>query len=161
MADSTPKPANSVSLRLAFPPEPEGVRAVSVAIRNFLAKQGVDDADLFAFELCVAEASSNAAEYADRPVSPQAPMAEAILTPSAVEIRVTDHSPGFALPERIAAPSLKSERGRGLFIIQSVMDEMRYVRGADENVMVMLKRRRPGPARPRGAEPKGPFLSTR
>jgi anti-sigma regulatory factor (Ser/Thr protein kinase) len=155
MAASTPEPAHLASLRLAFPPEASGVRAVSVAIRNFLAKQGVADAELFACELCVMEASSNAVEYVDGHARALAPMAEAILTPTSVEIRVTDHSPGFVLPDRIAPPSPMSERGRGLFLIQSLMDEMRYVRGDDENVMVMLKRRTDSLAR-KTARSEGP-----
>jgi serine phosphatase RsbU (regulator of sigma subunit) len=63
-------------------------------------------------------------------------------------MRVTDHTAGFVLPERLPPPSPKLERGRGLFLIQSVMDEVRYLRGPSENILVMRKRRRSvGPAR--------------
>jgi anti-sigma regulatory factor (Ser/Thr protein kinase) len=152
MAAHTPEPARPVSLRLPFAPEPSGARAVSVAIRNFLAEQGVHGPELFAYELCVAEASNNAIEYAGKKGRSPMPVAEAILTPGLIELRVTDHTDGFVLPERVSPPDHTSERGRGLFLIQSVMDEMRYLRGRDENVLVMLKRRRPEEA-PAGAHP--------
>jgi anti-sigma regulatory factor (Ser/Thr protein kinase) len=45
------------------------------------------------------------------------------------------------MPENIPTPSPLSERGRGLYLIQSIMDEVRYLRGPDENVLVMRKRR--------------------
>jgi hypothetical protein len=32
------------------------------------------------------------------------PIAEALFTPTQIELRVTDHTAGFALPERIARP---------------------------------------------------------
>jgi anti-sigma regulatory factor (Ser/Thr protein kinase) len=141
MAAPTPEPAPSVSLRLAFAPDPCGARDVSVATRNFLAEHGVPDAELFGYELCVAEASNNAIEYVRGSARKIKPVVVVKLTPSLIEIRVIDHTPGFTLPTHVAPPSPKSERGRGLFLIQTVMDELRYVRGASENVLIMLKRR--------------------
>jgi anti-sigma regulatory factor (Ser/Thr protein kinase) len=141
MAAPIPEPARSVSLRLAFEPEPSGARAVAVAIRNFLAEHGVPAAELFGYELCTAEACNNAIEYGEGLGSRRNPVVVAQLTPSQIELRVIDHTPGFVLPERIEPPPPLDERGRGLFLIQTVMDEMRYVRGPRENVLIMLKRR--------------------
>jgi anti-sigma regulatory factor (Ser/Thr protein kinase) len=116
-------------------------RAVSVAIRNFLAEQGVPEKELFSYELCIAEASNNAVEYARGPSRNLKPFAEALFTPSQIELRVTDHTEGFVLPEKIPPPSPLTDRGRGLFLIQSVMDEVRYLRGTKENILVMRKKR--------------------
>jgi len=113
-----------------------------VAIRNFLAEQGVGEKELFSYELCIAEASNNAVEYAEGPSRYLKPIAEALFTPSQIELRVTDHTAGFALPERIPPPLPMTDRGRGLFLIQSVMDEVRYLRGTKENILVMRKKRR-------------------
>jgi serine phosphatase RsbU (regulator of sigma subunit)/anti-sigma regulatory factor (Ser/Thr protein kinase) len=140
------EPARPATLRLAFAPDPASARAVSVAVRNFLGEQGVSEKELFTYELCVAEASNNAIEYARGPNKNLKPIVEALFTPSQIELRVTDHTPGFALPERIPPPSPLSERGRGLFLIQSAMDEVRYLRGTGENILVMRKKRRSAPS---------------
>src|SRR5665213_2105805 len=135
------EPARPATLRLAFSPDLVSAREVSVAIRSFLADQGVADKDLFSYEMCIAEASSNAVEYAEGPSRARKPIAEVLVTPSQIELRVTDHTAGFALRERIPTPSPLSDRGRGLFLIQSVMDEVRYLRGTNENILVMRKKR--------------------
>ena len=135
------EPARPATLRLAFSPDAVSAREVSVAIRSFLADQGVAEKELFSYEMCVAEASSNAVEYAQGPSRMLKPIAEVLVTPSQIELRVTDHTGGFALRERIPTPSPLSDRGRGLFLIQSVMDEVRYLRGTNENILVMRKKR--------------------
>jgi serine phosphatase RsbU (regulator of sigma subunit)/anti-sigma regulatory factor (Ser/Thr protein kinase) len=141
MAAPSIEPARPATLRLAFSPDLESAREVSVAIRHFLAEQGVAERDLFSYELCIAEASSNAVEYAEGPLKCIKPIAEALCTPTQIELRVTDHTAGFALRERLSAPSPLTDRGRGLFLIQSVMDEVRYLRGTNENILVMRKKR--------------------
>jgi len=135
-------PARPATLRLAFAPNAESARAVSGAIRMFLAEQGVPEKELFSYELCIAEASNNAIEYAEGPARLLQPIAEALFSPDQIELRVTDHTAGFVLPDRIPPPSPLGDCGRGLFIIQSVMDEMRYLRGSKENILIMRKRRR-------------------
>jgi serine phosphatase RsbU (regulator of sigma subunit)/anti-sigma regulatory factor (Ser/Thr protein kinase) len=139
------EPARPATLRLAFAPDLASARAVSVAIRTFLAEQGVAEKELFSYELCISEASNNAVEYAEGHARNLRPVAEALFTPSQIELRVTDHTAGFDLPEKIAAPSPLTDRGRGLFLIQSVMDEVRYLRGTKENILVMRKKRRAVP----------------
>ena len=146
MASPLLEPARPATLRLAFAPDLASARAVSIAIRTFLAEQGVAEKELFSYELCISEASNNAVEYAQGYARNLKPVAEALFTPSQIELRVTDHTAGFDLPEKIAAPSPLTDRGRGLFLIQSVMDEVRYLRGTKENTLVMRKKRRAVPA---------------
>ena len=145
MAAPSLEPARPATLRLSFAPDLAAAREVSVAIRNFLAEQGVAEKELFSYELCIAEASNNAVEYAEGPCRNLRPIAEALFTPSQIELRVTDHSAGFDLPERIPPPPPMTDRGRGLFLIQSVMDEVRYLRGTNENILVMRKKRKAVP----------------
>ena len=94
MAASSLEPARPATLRLSFAPDLTAAREVSVAIRNFLAEQGVSEKELFSYELCIAEASNNAVEYAEGPSRNLRPIAEALFTPSQIELRVTDHTPG-------------------------------------------------------------------
>lgn len=113
-----------------------------MAVRDFLGAQGVPEKELFFFELCIAEAGNNAIEYAESSAKELALVVEALCTPDQIELRMTDHTAGFVLPARIALPSPQNDRGRGLFIIQSVMDEVRYLNDREGNVLIMRKRRR-------------------
>jgi serine phosphatase RsbU (regulator of sigma subunit)/anti-sigma regulatory factor (Ser/Thr protein kinase) len=142
MPGASIQPARPATFRLAFAPNAAAVRAVSTAIRGFLAEHGVSDKELFSYELCIAEAATNAVTYATGPSGKLDPVAEALFTPDQIELRITDHTPGFALPEKIPQPSLMADGGRGLYLIQSVMDEVRYLRGTKENILIMRKRRR-------------------
>jgi serine phosphatase RsbU (regulator of sigma subunit)/anti-sigma regulatory factor (Ser/Thr protein kinase) len=129
------------ALRLVFALDSPSARAVSSAVRGFLAEQGVPEKELYSYQLCVAEASYNAVEYAAGANRGIKPVAEALFTPTQVELRVTDHTGGFFLPEIIPPPSPLKERGRGLFLIKAVMDEVRYLRSPQENTLVMRKKR--------------------
>jgi serine phosphatase RsbU (regulator of sigma subunit)/anti-sigma regulatory factor (Ser/Thr protein kinase) len=142
MAAPSLQPARPATLRLAFAPNPSSARTAAQAIRSFLAEQGVPEKELFSYELCIAEASNNAIAYAEGPAREFQLVAEALFTPDQIELRMTDHTAGFVLPERIPQPSPLVDRGRGLFIIQSAMDEVRYLRGTKENILIMRKRRR-------------------
>jgi anti-sigma regulatory factor (Ser/Thr protein kinase) len=162
--------ARPATLRLIFDPDFSSARAVSAAIRGFLAEQRVPEKELFSYELCIAEACYNAIEYAEGAAREFRPVADVLFTRDQVELRVTDHTAGFALPARIPPPSPMNERGRGLFLIQSVMDEVRYLRGPNENTLVMRKRRRavgpaneaddPPPEAERELEPRRPLAGT-
>lgn len=138
--------SRAATLRLSFAPNPLSARAVSAAVRTFLAEHGVPAGELYSFELSIAEATYNAIDHATGSARELWPVAEALFSPEEIELRVIDHTAGFELPQRIAPPSPFCERGRGLFIIQSVMDEMSYLRGATENILIMRKRRSGVPA---------------
>ena len=158
MAAPSLEAARPAILRLSFAPDPASARAVSLAVRRFLAEHGVAERELFSYELCMAEASNNAVEYAVGLSRSLRPLAEALVTAAHVELRITDHTPGFALPQAIPPPPPLSDRGRGLYLIHSVMDEVLYLRGAGENTLVMRKRRIGQPAatcQAAGAPPLG------
>src|ERR1700722_11104036 len=142
MPPSSIKPYRSATLRLSFAPDFASARGVSGEIREFLAEQGMPQNELFSYELCIAEACCNAIEAAKGEAREFRPIAEVLFAGDLVEMRVTDHTAGFVLHDHLPPPSPKLERGRGLFLIQSVMDEVRYLRGPSENTLVMRKRRR-------------------
>ena len=129
-----------VSNRVVFKCELTAARTATRILRTFLAEQGLDETELYQCEVCLAEACNNAVEYAD-PAAQSAIVAEAIYHGTGVELRVTDHTAGFELRERPAAVDPLQERGRGLFIIQSLMDDVRYYRGDGRNTLVMRKSR--------------------
>jgi serine phosphatase RsbU (regulator of sigma subunit) len=54
-----------------------------------------------------------------------------------VELRVSDHTPGFRLPDRMELPEPDSDRGRGLFLIHALMDKVNYFRSDGQNTLVL------------------------
>jgi anti-sigma regulatory factor (Ser/Thr protein kinase) len=137
MAAPSFQPDRPSTFRVAFPPDLPSARAAAAAIRGFLAEHGVVESQLFACESCLAEACNNAVEYARGPARQMLPAVEAVCGADQIELRVTDHTAGFELPKENTLPPPSSERGRGLFIIRSTMDDVRYLRGTDENVLIM------------------------
>jgi serine phosphatase RsbU (regulator of sigma subunit)/anti-sigma regulatory factor (Ser/Thr protein kinase) len=141
MSDSSLPAERGVSNRVVFKCELTAARTATRILRTFLAEQGLDETELFQCELCLAEACNNAVQYVTAAAAGSPVVAEAIFHGSGVELRVTDHTPGFELRERPAAIAPGHESGRGIFIIQSFMDDVRYYRGADRNTLVMRKAR--------------------
>lgn len=127
--------------RVAFGCDFAQARAASRALRAFLAGHKFEESELFSFELCLAEACNNAVQYVDEAFRDELIVAEVVCTSSQVELRVTDHTSGFNFPDKPEIPSPDSERGRGLFIIHSMMDGVRYLRSENHNTLVMWKRR--------------------
>lgn len=139
-------PERGSALRLPFAADFGAARAAAGQVRAFLDAHGADRSELFACELCAAEACNNAVEYA--PAGAPAPAIEAFVAEHRIELRVIDHTAGFDMPREPAPPSPPSERGRGLFLIRRHMDEVAYFRSGGCNVLVMRRARRGAPPRP-------------
>src|SRR3954463_705697 len=103
------QPDHPATLRLAFLPDVRSSRAAAAVMRGFLAEQGVAEQELFACELCLAEACNNAIEYATGPARERLPSAEAVCSATQVELRVTDHTGGFTWPADTGTPSPLNE----------------------------------------------------
>src|SRR5258706_3544700 len=115
-------------------------------MRCFLEEQGIRHEEISACELALAEACNNAIQSAPPGARDRQVEILAICTPSKIELHVTDHTEGFEWPETIGLPEDHEEHGRGLFFIQSFMDEANYFRGPHENSLVMRKMRAASPA---------------
>jgi serine phosphatase RsbU (regulator of sigma subunit)/anti-sigma regulatory factor (Ser/Thr protein kinase) len=151
MPDSSLNASRGVTSRIVFRCGLAEAREATKSLREFLSQHGLAEQELFACELCLAEACNNAVEYADERARDLPVVAEAICTRTEIELRVTDHTAGFEWPGKVATPAPDCEHGRGLFIMQSLMDDVRYARGQHENILIMRKGRTPPP----GTEPAG------
>lgn len=140
MTESIPA-HRGVSNRVVFKCDLSEARIATRILRAFLAEQGLDESEQFNCELCLAEACNNAVQYAGENGARFTIVAEAVCLPSSVELRVTDHTPGFDIKPCPQSVSLEQENGRGLFIIQSMMDEVSYFRGSNGNMLIMRKAR--------------------
>jgi serine phosphatase RsbU (regulator of sigma subunit)/anti-sigma regulatory factor (Ser/Thr protein kinase) len=141
MSELSDNHIRSVVLRLLLPCDLSSVRPTTVALRSFLAEHGVPGDELVACELALAEACNNAVSYAVDGARDENIAVEAMCSPVAIDLRVTDHTAGFDWPEHVSLPDAASERGRGLFLIESLMDEVKYLRGRNENCLIMRRTR--------------------
>ena len=131
-----------MSLRVETACEFSAVRAGVARVCGWLGELGLPEAELGAWELALVEAGNNAVKYA----TPATRTLPVVLEISAgardLEARVTDHTAGFDWPAEIKLPDADAERGRGLYLMKSLTDEIFYLRHPCENVLV-LRRARP------------------
>jgi anti-sigma regulatory factor (Ser/Thr protein kinase)/GAF domain-containing protein len=135
---------NTDSMLIETPCRVEAVRGAARLLRSFLAEQGIVESELNAWELVAMEAGTNAVQNTPRQFSSSKDNSVRFLMnawPDTVELCITDHSNGFEWPENIELPSDDSEHGRGLFLINSLTDNVRYLRGRRENFLIMRKAR--------------------
>jgi serine phosphatase RsbU (regulator of sigma subunit)/anti-sigma regulatory factor (Ser/Thr protein kinase) len=127
--------------RVAMPWGLAEVRPAVLSLRAFLAEHGLGEEELGACELALAEACNNAVQHTPEPRRERAITLEALVEPLDIELRVTDHGPGFEWPGHVELPEPDREGGRGLFLIQSLMSEATYLRGPNSNVLIMRRSR--------------------
>jgi serine phosphatase RsbU (regulator of sigma subunit) len=130
---------------LSLPLDLAAVRPHILEGLQFLLNQGVAAEDLTACELALVEACNNAILYSADRITPVG--IELICHADRIDLQVVDHTQGFDWPAKMELPDREVERGRGLFLIQSVMDEALYLRSHRENRLCMRKQRQAAPAR--------------
>ena len=128
-------------LRRAIPCALEKVRPLAREIRDFLREHDISEEDVMGYELALVEACNNAVLYATEEGKSQTIEVEAECTASKVEFRIHDHTEGFELPREVNLPMSECESGRGIFIIQSIMDSVSYERGRGKNCLIMSRQR--------------------
>jgi serine phosphatase RsbU (regulator of sigma subunit)/anti-sigma regulatory factor (Ser/Thr protein kinase)/FixJ family two-component response regulator len=127
----TTSPASTDRLVLTLPAEPEALVTARRALRNWLSEQGADPEALYDITLATGEACTNAIEHAYAPGEATFEI-EAARGTEDVTVRVRDH--GQWRPPR------GQNRGRGLKLMETLMDEVE-VRREDSGTTVELRRR--------------------
>ena len=148
MSEARAQFSRPAALRTWLPCNLAHVRETTLRISSFLKEQNFAVEEVQACELALVEACNNAVQYA-QPGAQWEPITVDVLCDAAfVEFQVRDHTPGFEWPSRLNLPEPEQERGRGLFLIQSLMDQATYYRGQRTNCLVLQKRRaKPAPSR--------------
>jgi len=133
--------ADSSLLELSLVCDFAEVQPAAAALRSFLARQGCSPADASDCEIALVEGCNNAIKYAAGKGRLQA--VEVGISCSAREIAITieDNTPGFEWPVEAKLPLPDQEQGRGIFLIQAVMDEANYTTGSASNRLWMRKLR--------------------
>ncbi len=141
MAGNSTASTQPIVLKISLRCDVGEVRGAVRTIHDFLAEQGWGETDLMSLDLALVEACNNAVKYAGADGRRQPVVLETICDAAQVEFRVHDHTPGFVWPEKIVLPAPESESGRGLYLINSLMDHAGYFRGRNENMLIMRKSR--------------------
>jgi serine phosphatase RsbU (regulator of sigma subunit)/anti-sigma regulatory factor (Ser/Thr protein kinase) len=132
--------------RLAFPATLDDAREAVRSVIQWLADQRIQEDECQQWELVLAEAANNAVLYATPEQARLAVRIEATLSENDIEIRITDHTTGFEWPAKVELPEDdESEHGRGLFIINSLTDQVSYLRGQGHNVLCLRSKRESPP----------------
>ncbi|MCP5526676.1 MAG: SpoIIE family protein phosphatase [Verrucomicrobiales bacterium] len=126
------------------------VRDATRSARAFMEAQGLSRAETAAWELALVEAANNAVQHATGPGRRQPVRFEVLCDERGVEVRLTDHTPGFDWPDDPSLPEPESESGRGLFLIRALVDATEYLRGPGANVLVLRRMRELSEAGERG-----------
>ena len=142
MNASSTRSEHRISLRVESACEFAAVRAAVAQVSGWLAEKNFSEAELGAWELALVEAANNAVKYADAPARTLPVVIEISAGERDVEVRVTDHTAGFDWPPEIKLPDETAERGRGLYLMKSLTEEIFYLRHPGQNVLV-LRRARP------------------
>jgi serine phosphatase RsbU (regulator of sigma subunit)/anti-sigma regulatory factor (Ser/Thr protein kinase) len=131
--------AFGIARHFSMPCELAHVRPTVLAARDFLASHGCASEELLACELALVEGCNNAIRYVPDSRRHLPVEIQIFCEKARLEMHVVDHTDGFDWPERVELPDPERENGRGLFIIQSVMDRVQYLRGPAENRLVLRK----------------------
>lgn len=130
----------------------EQVARVAARIREFCTRPPLTDRDLMGIELCVVEALNNAIEHACGGM-PANHGIRVDATWEAPELQLEISDPGRAMPPGVLEaaarralepdtddPGALPERGRGLAIMQHLMDRVSYRSDRDRNTLVLVRR---------------------
>lgn len=127
----TTAPASSDRLALTLSAEPEALITARRALRNWLTEVGADPESLYDITLATGEACTNAIEHAYGPGEATFDL-EATRGHDEVRIRVRDYG-SWRAPRG-------HNRGRGLKLMETLMDDVRVVR-EETGTTVELRRR--------------------
>jgi PAS domain S-box-containing protein len=131
-----PRPVASESIRFTLPAEPESLPGLRRRLARFLHAAGADDAETYEITLTVCEAAGNAIEHAYGPGDATFEV-EARLDARELVATVSDRG---HWRERRGA-----HRGRGLNIIEGLMDQVE-VSTEEDGTVVRMRRRLGGSA---------------
>ncbi|MEA2419762.1 MAG: hypothetical protein QOE60_1968 [Thermoleophilaceae bacterium] len=128
-----PRPVATESVRFTLPAEPESLPGLRRRLARFLHAAGADDAETYEITLTVCEAAGNAIEHAYGPGDATFEV-EARLEDDAHELVATVSDRGHWRERR------GTHRGRGLNIIEGLMDQVE-VSTEQEGTVVRMRRR--------------------
>ena len=132
-------------MNIVVPAEPDSIPRVSEGVKQLLEGKGWGEDQIMPVELALDEALANAIRHGCK--SDPSKQVQCIVTTDArgeVVIAVRDPGPGFEpskVPNPLEGENLFKGSGRGVFLINQLMDEVGFADGGRE---VQMKKRRSG-----------------
>jgi len=123
----------------------DNVAQVNEAIRNFLTNQGVETYILNAFDICLTEALNNIIKHAYKEVKDKNISVRISKDSKTIEIEIIDEGEPrtkFEIPNLDYDPhdiNNLPESGMGLFIMNQLMDELKYENRDGKNYFLLKK----------------------
>jgi anti-sigma regulatory factor (Ser/Thr protein kinase) len=134
---------STCEMNIVVPAEPASIPRVSQGVKQLLEGKGWDEEQIMPVELALDEAMANAIRHGCR--NDPAKQVQCIVTTDArgeVVIAVRDPGPGFepsTVPNPLEGENVFKGSGRGVFLINQLMDEVGFADGGRE---VLMKKRR-------------------
>ena len=134
------RPANAHGkFSFVIPSDFTAGRDVQRQIMADVARNGFDDDNTFAIRIALEEALVNAIKHGNRLDPGKKVRVEATVTPDRAEITVEDEGPGFNradVPDPTCDENICRPSGRGILLIESYMNDVRWDRGGRRIHMV-------------------------
>lgn len=115
--------------RMRFPSSPDQLSAVDRAVENWLREQKIPEDTITDLTLAVSELVNNAIEHGSENDPARMFTVELNSRQGEIEISVSDEGSGFdpdRLPDPLAEENHLKSSGRGLFIVKSLVDQVRF-----------------------------------
>ncbi len=131
------------SLRLVIPSEPKRIAEADEFVESALRERGVPESLISDVAIASTEMINNAIIHGNKKDASKKVKISMTFTANEVEIRVEDEGRGFNpdnVPDPLAEENLLREVGRGIFIVRSLMDQMKYEQ-TDEGGMAVIMRK--------------------
>ena len=134
---------STCEMNLVLPAIPSSIPAVSEGVRQLLESKGWTDDELMPVEMAIDEALANAIRHGCK--NDATKQVQCVVTTDAkgeVVIVVRDPGPGFdatKVPHPLAGENVLKPSGRGVFLINQLMDEVGFADGGRE---LQMKKRR-------------------
>lgn len=135
-------PETPISNTIVVESKPSAIVEVCRAILPALEGNSYDQEDVFAVHLAMEEAFTNAIKHGNKMDATKSVKIEYSIDPDKIEISISDQGNGFN-PQDIPDPRQKENlykiEGRGLFLMRSYMDVVRYNERGNNVHMIRYK----------------------
>lgn len=137
---------------IMLPADYLSLNALALSLRQYLARFNLDEDWVYSFDLALCEAATNIIRHGYREQAGCRYRARFSHTASDVTVTLFDTGTaipvsqlsGAGVPEQEMTIDTLSESGRGMYLIQACVDQVRYLPGDNENQLSLIKRLPPG-----------------
>jgi serine/threonine-protein kinase RsbW len=131
------------TIELHLPSQLRFLSVVDAVVQSFSSEFAMSPDDINNLSTAAIEAASNAMEHANKFAEGKKVLLRLRGRGSVVEVEVEDQGEGFdprPYERELGAEDLLKMRGRGIFIMRSFMDEVRFARLAQGGMRVFLRK---------------------